>query len=84
MVAINTATDRRTITDRLDLSEIGLPQAHGIHDWRAGTAVIGTSIEVELDARDWAMFVCCPDRRRHVRRRRPLEVRHGAGSSLLT
>jgi hypothetical protein len=60
VVAINTATDRRTITDRLDLSEIGLTAAHGIHDWRAGTAVIGTSVEVELEARDWALFVCCP------------------------
>ena len=61
MVAINTATDRRTIADRLDLSEIGLdtPQ-HRIHDWRAGTAVGGTSIEVELAPRDWALFVCCP------------------------
>ena len=60
VVAINTATDRRTISDRLDLAEIGLTAPHGIHDWRRGRAVTGTSIEVELAPRDWALFVCCP------------------------
>jgi len=40
--------------------DIGLTEAYGIHDWRRDTAVTGTSIEVELEARDWALFVCCP------------------------
>jgi hypothetical protein len=60
VLAINTASDGRTITDRLDLDDIGLTEAHGIHDWRRGAAEIGTSIGLELEARDWALFVCCP------------------------
>ncbi len=60
VVAINTATEHRTITDRVDFAELGLTDAHGIHDWRRGDAIVGTSIEVELAPRDWALFVCCP------------------------
>jgi hypothetical protein len=60
VVAINTATDRRVVADRLDLSEIGLDAAHQLFDWRAGTVVDGLSIDLELQPRDWALFVCCP------------------------
>ena len=60
VVAINTATDQRPIADRLDLSEIGLHTAHRIHDWRAGCDTEATSIDVVLEPRDWALFVCCP------------------------
>ena len=60
VVAINTATEPRSISDRLDLADIGLDEPHGIHDWRRGTAAEATTIDVELAPRDWALFVCCP------------------------
>jgi hypothetical protein len=60
VVAINTGSDRQTISDRLELSEIGLDTPHHLFDWRAGTGMEGTSIELELAPRDWALFVCCP------------------------
>ncbi len=60
VVAINTATERRTITDRLQLKEIGLDTPHQLYDWRAGSTVDGSIIELELAPRDWALFVCCP------------------------
>jgi len=60
VVAINTATHRRPIADRLDLTEIGLDSRHQLFDWRAGTSVDGTAIELELAPRDWALVVCCP------------------------
>ena len=60
VVAINTATERRTIADRLDLSDIGLDRPHGVYDWRRGTSTETPTIEVELGPRDWALFVCCP------------------------
>ncbi len=60
VVAINTATERRTIADRLDLIDIGLDRPHGIYDWRGGASTEATTIEVDLAPRDWALFVCCP------------------------
>ena len=38
VVAINTATERRSIADRLDLTDIGLDRPHGIYDWRRGSS----------------------------------------------
>ncbi|MET0662752.1 MAG: hypothetical protein ABWZ42_06450 [Ilumatobacteraceae bacterium] len=60
VVAINTATERRTIADRLDLTDVGLDRAHAVYEWRQGRSAEATSIEVDLAPRDWALFVCCP------------------------
>ncbi len=60
VVAVNTATPRRTLADRLELAEIGLDDAHGIYEWRRARAAETTTIDVELAPRDWALFVCCP------------------------
>ena len=43
MVAINTATERRVIADRLELADIGLAGSRAVYDWRQGA--------VELDGR---------------------------------
>lgn len=60
LVAINTAEgDVGSITDTFDLAELGLDE-HLIYDWRLGTAATASSITTSLDARAWAMFVCCP------------------------
>lgn len=55
VVAINTATDRRPIADRL-----GLDAAAEVFDWRAGTTTEMSAIEVELAPRDWTLFIVCP------------------------
>ena len=60
VVAINTATERRSIADRLDLTDIGLDRPHGIYDWRRGSSTEAEAIEADLAPRDWALFVCCP------------------------
>ena len=60
VVAINTATERRSIADRLDLTDIGLDRPHGIYDWRRGSSTEAETIEADLAPRDWALFVCCP------------------------
>ena len=60
VLAINTASDRRTVTDRLDLVEIGLSAPQGSTTGGGNCAVTGTSIRIELEARDSALFVCCP------------------------
>jgi len=60
VVAINTATERRSIADRLDLTDIGLERPHGIYDWRRGSSTEAETIEADLAPRDWALFVCCP------------------------
>ena len=76
VLAINTASDRRTVTDRLDLDEIGLSAPHGIHDWRRNSAVTGTSIRIELERTRLGAVRLLPHRRRHVRGGRHDEVRH--------
>jgi hypothetical protein len=35
-----------------------------VYDWRAETAAVADTVEVRLDRRDWALFVCCPLERR--------------------
>jgi hypothetical protein len=60
VVAINTATDRRAISDRLELSEVGLVGAHTLFDWRRGEATQADAIDVELAPRDWGLWVCVP------------------------
>jgi Raffinose synthase or seed imbibition protein Sip1 len=56
VVAINTALERRTIHDRFELTDERL-----VYDWRAGTGQHIDMITVEVDPRDWALFVVCPN-----------------------
>jgi hypothetical protein len=60
VIALNTSTDRITITDELDIADIGLHPDHVVYDWRASTWSTGAVIGLELEPRDWALFVCCP------------------------
>jgi hypothetical protein len=56
VVAINTATEARTLSDRFELDDERL-----VYDWRNGTQRGTAVIDVELSARDWALFVVCPN-----------------------
>ena len=62
VLAINVAADRRAVADRVGLAgELGIdPDSVVVFDWRAGVERRTTSIDVELDAREWSLFVCCP------------------------
>jgi len=37
----------------------GIRRTH-VFDWRAGTGSEAPTIDVDLEPRDWALFVCCP------------------------
>jgi hypothetical protein len=60
VVAINTATERRVITDRLELASIGLVGSSPVYDWRRGAVELTDAIGAELAPRDWALWVCAP------------------------
>ena len=60
VVAINTATERRTIDDALDLSTIGLVGERAVYDWRHGRTHTTAALSSELAPRDWALWVCAP------------------------
>ncbi len=60
MVAINTATERRVIADRLELASIGLAGSSAVYDWRRGAVEQTDTIGTELEPRDWALWVCAP------------------------
>lgn len=61
VLAINTAADRRTVHDRLALDEIGVDAPVAVLDWRRGVLLGELPVlDATLDARDWALFVCCP------------------------
>ncbi len=55
VLAINTSADHTTRTDRFDVGENTL-----VYRWRSGEAALSPRIEVELEAREWELFVCCP------------------------
>ncbi len=56
VVAINTAVASRSISDRFDLDRTAT-----VLDWRRGDASSVDHLDVELGARDWALFVVSPD-----------------------
>ena len=60
VVAINIATERRVIADRLDLATLGLTDSRAVYDWRHGAVEQTDAIRTELAPRDWAMWVCAP------------------------
>jgi hypothetical protein len=60
VVAINTAAERRVITDRLELGTIGLTGTRAVYDWRQGLAGETDALAVTLSPRDWALWVCAP------------------------
>jgi len=60
VVAINTSTERRDITDRLELESIECPGPCAVYDWRNGKVEHVESISVTLAPRDWALWVCAP------------------------
>jgi hypothetical protein len=60
VVAINTATDRRAVVDRLDLASVGLAGPRDVYDWRRGAVQRAHVLEAELEPRDWALWVCAP------------------------
>lgn len=61
VVAINTATERRVITDECQLDELGLEAPTAVYDWRRGVTIDAASVvRAELAPREWAYFVCCP------------------------
>ncbi|HTN78638.1 MAG TPA: hypothetical protein VMK16_03110 [Acidimicrobiales bacterium] len=55
VVAINTATERRVVTDSLALAD-----TQSVYDWRRGTFGELDTITVELAPRDWGLWVCAP------------------------
>jgi hypothetical protein len=60
VVAINTATERRVIADRLELASVGVAGSRQVYDWRRGTDEATGVLRVELAPRDWALWVCAP------------------------
>jgi hypothetical protein len=58
VVAINTATERRVIADRLELTTLGLAGPTQVYDWRRGIVEQADALRVELAPRDWALWVC--------------------------
>jgi len=60
VVAINTATERRVIADRLELAPHGLGGSSAVYDWRQGAVELTDAIRTELAPRDWALWVCAP------------------------
>ena len=60
VVAVNTATESRVVTDRLDLADVSLVDARSVLDWRRGTVEHVDAISAELAPRDWALWVCAP------------------------
>lgn len=60
LVAINTATERGPIADSFDLGELGVEGDVLVYDWRNQRAEAASVVAVDLEARDWALFVCCP------------------------
>jgi hypothetical protein len=55
VVAVNTAIDQRSVTDRFDLERDA-----NVYEWRSGHTVTVGHLEVELASRDWALFVVSP------------------------
>ncbi|MFT3853401.1 MAG: hypothetical protein QM733_11780 [Ilumatobacteraceae bacterium] len=55
VVAINTSTDRGTVSDSLAL---GGPTE--VYDWRARRVATTDALAAELAPRDWALWVCAP------------------------
>lgn len=60
VIALNTAGARVTLSDSLDLAEIGIDGARHVHDWRGGHGTASTSMTCELAPRDWALWIVCP------------------------
>jgi hypothetical protein len=60
VVAINTATERRDITDRLELANVGLAGPSAVYDWRRSHVEQADAVTAELAPRDWALWVCAP------------------------
>jgi len=60
VVAINTAAQRRVISDRLKLDDVGCLGPCAVYDWRRGTVEEIESIDATLEARNWALWVCAP------------------------
>lgn len=60
VVAINTATEHRVVTDTLMLATIGVESGCDVFDWRRGRAETLHELRVELAPRDWALWVCAP------------------------
>lgn len=61
VVALNTATERRTISDGLDLTELGLDGERAVYVWRSRETERTARLSCELAPRDWAFWVCAPD-----------------------
>lgn len=55
LVVINTSTDPLTVSDSYQLRSEVL-----VYSWRDKTAEVRTQIDVTLEPREWALFVCCP------------------------
>jgi hypothetical protein len=60
VVALNTATERREVDDRLELADLGLKGARQVYDWRRGEVHETDTLRRALAPRDWALWVCAP------------------------
>jgi hypothetical protein len=60
VVAINTATERRVVADRLHLADVGLAGPCSVYSWRRGQVDQVDAIQAELAPREWALWVCAP------------------------
>ncbi len=55
VVAINTASSQSSIADRFVL-----PGERSVYEWRTGVTERCSALEVELTARDWALWIVAP------------------------
>jgi hypothetical protein len=60
VVAVNTATEHRSVADVLDLATIGLDGQRAVYEWRHGRTRRTHELRVELTPRDWSLWVCAP------------------------
>jgi hypothetical protein len=60
VVAVNTATEHRLVTDVLGLESIGLVGQRAVYEWRPGRTSSTHELHAELAPRDWSLWVCAP------------------------
>jgi hypothetical protein len=61
VVALNTAANHAAVRDRLDLAEVGIAGSRDVYDWRRRERTLRSTLDAELDPRDWALWVVAPE-----------------------
>ena len=60
VVARNTSEQRVRVDDTLELRALGIDGTRAVYDWRARTTTDTATLRVELDPREWALFLVAP------------------------